>query len=88
MYRQPNHYESRLSRRFSQVFVVALAILITSGTGLLSFVNQNTSPEWLKTTVTVSAILVGLSFAGWVLSSFSGFLREEAQLRQQVRQAD
>ena len=82
MYARHDHLDSPIARRFSQIFIVALATLITSGTGLLSFVNQQDSPEWLKATVVASAIAVAASFAGWVLCSFAGYWREESRLRQ------
>ena len=82
MYRRQDHLESPLSRRFSQVFVVALATLITSGTGLLSFVHQHEGPDWLKATVLASSVAVGTSFVGWVVSSFTDYWREESRFRQ------
>lgn len=79
MFADPYEIESPLARRFSQVFLVALASLITSGTGLLSFVNQAESPEWLKNMVLASAVMVGTSFAGWAICSLGVYLRGQTR---------
>lgn len=67
--------ETPVARRFSQVCVVSLAALISSGTGLLAYVNQDAGPAWLKAIVLVSAVMVGLSFGGWLIASLAAYAR-------------
>jgi hypothetical protein len=69
--------ENTAARRFSQVCIVSLAALITSGTGLLAYVNQDPGPTWLRATVIVSATMVGVSFCGWLIASIAAFAREQ-----------
>lgn len=72
----PRH-ESPMAHRFSQVCVVSLAALITSGTGLLAYVHDDPGPPWLRSVVLASAIMVGVSFAGWLFTSLAAFAREQ-----------
>lgn len=74
-------HETPMARRFSQVCVVSLAALISSGTGLLAYVNQDAGPAWLKATVLASAVMVGVSFAGWLITSLAAFARGQMTLR-------
>lgn len=70
-------HENPAARRFSQVCIVSLAALITSGTGLLAYINQDPGPTWLRATVVVSAVMVGISFCGWLVASLAAFAREQ-----------
>lgn len=67
--------ENPTARRFSQVCVVALATLISSGTGLLAYIHQDSGPVWLKALVLVSAAVVTLSFGGWLIASLTAYAR-------------
>ena len=69
--------ENTAARRFSQVCIVSLAALITSGTGLLAYINQDPGPGWLRATVLASAVMVGVSFCGWLVASLTAFAREQ-----------
>ena len=62
-------YESPVARRFSQVCVISLAALITSGTGLLAYLGDDPGPGWLRSVVLASATMVAVSFAGWLFAS-------------------
>jgi hypothetical protein len=73
----PPRHENAAARRFSQVCIVSLAALITSGTGLLAYINQDPGPAWLRATVIASAVMVGVSFCGWLISSLAAFAREQ-----------
>lgn len=72
----PHRHENAAARRFSQVCIVSLAALITSGTGLLAYLNQDPGPAWLRATVLVSAVMVAVSFCGWLVASLSSFARD------------
>lgn len=74
-------FETPAARRFSQVCIISLAALISSGTGLLAYVNQDAGPGWLKTTVLASAVMVGVSFAGWLIASLAAFARAQMTAR-------
>lgn len=67
--------ENPTARRFSQVCVVSLAALISSGTGLLAYIHQESGPAWLKALVLVSAAMVTLSFGGWLIASLAAYAR-------------
>jgi hypothetical protein len=70
-------HENPAARRFSQVCIVSLAALITSGTGLLAYLNQDPGPAWLRATVLASAVMVGVSFCGWLIASIAAFARDQ-----------
>ena len=70
-------HENAAARRFSQVCIVSLAALITSGTGLLAYLNQDPGPAWLRAIVITSAVMVGVSFCGWLVASLAAFAREQ-----------
>lgn len=74
-------HESTAARRFSQVCVISLAALISSGTGLLAYLNDDPGPEWLRSVVLASAVMVGVSFAGWLISSVAAMARDQAAQR-------
>lgn len=65
-----------LARRFSHVCIISLAALVTSGTGLLAYVNDDPGPPWLRSMVLVSAAMVAISFVGWLVMSLSAFAHE------------
>mgnify|MGYP001615664144 CR=1 FL=1 len=67
--------ENPTARRFSQVCVVSLAALISSGTGLLAYLHQDSGPVWLKALVLLSAVMVALSFCGWLIASLTAYAR-------------
>lgn len=69
--------ESPAARRFSQVCVISLATLISSGTGLLAYVNDDPGPGWLRSLVLASAVMVGVSFTGWLLASLATMARDQ-----------
>lgn len=68
--------ESPAARRFSQVCVISLAALISSGTGLLAYVNNDPGPGWLRSVVLASAVMVAVSFTGWLLASIAAMARD------------
>ena len=70
-------FENVAARRFSQVCVISLAALITSGTGLLAYVHDDPGPPWLRSMVLASAVMVGISFAGWLVTSLAAYAREQ-----------
>lgn len=72
-----HHHDSPAARRFSQVCVISLATLITSGTGLLAYLNQDPGPGWLRSVVLASAVMVAVSFAGWLISSIAATARKQ-----------
>lgn len=74
---QLQRHENAAARRFSQVCIVSLAALITSGTGLLAYLNQDPGPAWLRATVIASAVMVAVSFCGWLVASVAAFAREQ-----------
>ena len=74
-------YETPAARRFSQVCIISLAALITSGTGLLAYVNDDPGPPWLRSIVLASAVMVGVSFAGWLITSVTAFARGQMTTR-------
>jgi hypothetical protein len=77
----PHPFESPTARRFSQVCIISLAALITSGTGLLAYVHDDPGPPWLRSLVVASAVMVGVSFAGWLFSSLASFARGQMTAR-------
>ena len=74
-------HESAAARRFSQVCVISLAALITSGTGLLAYVHSDPGPAWLRSMVLASAVMVGISFGGWLVTSLAAFARQQLTTR-------
>lgn len=78
---KPQRNESAAARRFSQVCVISLAALITSGTGLLAYVDDDPGPPWLRSIVLVSAAMVAVSFGGWLVASLAAFAREQMSVR-------
>lgn len=64
-------HDSPTARRFSQVCIISLAALITSGTGLLAYLNHDPGPGWLRSVVLASAVMVAVSFSGWLLASLA-----------------
>lgn len=72
--------ESAAARRFSQVCIIALAILITSSIGLLAYVD-GPAPGWLEYLVMASGIMVGISFAGWIAASLAQLARDRLNSR-------
>lgn len=69
-------HDSPAARRFSQVCIISLAALITSGTGLLAYLNEDPGPGWLRSVVLASAVMVGVSFAGWLFASVAAMSRD------------
>ena len=55
---------------------ISLAALVTSGTGLLAYVNDDPGPPWLRSMVLVSAAMVAISFVGWLVMSLAAFAHE------------
>tara|TARA_R110000787_G_scaffold57667_16_gene131606 strand:+ start:1179 stop:1436 length:258 start_codon:yes stop_codon:yes gene_type:complete len=84
LFKSTENLDSPMARRLSHVFVVFLAALITSGAGLLYYGTQTPSPSWLRLIVCVSAVIAGLSFAGWVLCNFMAHTRASQALSQRV----
>lgn len=72
---------SPTARRFAEICTVALAAFVSSGIGLLSYLSMEPSPAWLKTMVVVSAGVVAVSFAGWVVSSIAALTRTRTSSR-------
>ncbi len=79
MIKSSDQLDSPAAQIFSQIFVIFLSCLITSGAGLLSYVGQSEGPMWLRTIVVISAVVVGLSFVGWVLCNFMAYAKDHAQ---------
>lgn len=74
-------FENTVARRFSQVCIISLAALITSGAGLLAYLNDAPGPPWLRSMVLASAIMVAVSFTGWLIASLAAFARDQMTTR-------
>lgn len=63
--------QNTVARRFGQVCAVSFATLITSGLGLLMYLNGANQPAWLRAIVVIAAATVVLSFFGWLVFSLA-----------------
>lgn len=77
----PRADDSPLARRFSQVCVISLAALISSGTGLLAYLDDDPGPGWLRSVVLASAVMVAVSLGGWLLASLSASAQSGSRRR-------
>lgn len=73
--------DSPMARRFSQVCVISLAALLSSGTGLLAYLNDDPGPAWLRSVVLAAAVMVAVSFGGWLLASLGVLSRNASRSR-------
>lgn len=78
---QFQRHDNTVARRFSQVCIISLAALITSGLGMLAYLHDAPCPPWLKSIVLASAIMVGVSFAGWLIASLAALARGQISTR-------
>jgi len=74
-------FENAVARRFSQVCIVSLAALVTSGAGLLAYLHNDPGPPWLRSMVLASAVMVAVSFTGWLIASLAAFARNQMTTR-------
>ena len=74
-------FENAMARRFSQVCIISLAALVTSGAGLLAYLHNEPGPPWLRSMVLASAIMVAVSFTGWLIASLAVFARDQMTTR-------
>lgn len=68
---KPSHGRHSLPQRFAQACTISLATFVTSGAGLLAFVHNEPRPMWLSGLAILSAGMVVVCFAGWLLSSLA-----------------
>lgn len=71
--RHPNH--NLVARRFGQVCAVSLVTLLTSGLGLLMYLDGVRQPLWLRAIVVIAAATVVLTFLGWLIFSLASLWR-------------
>ncbi|TDU25870.1 hypothetical protein DFR24_4315 [Panacagrimonas perspica] len=74
-------FENAAARRFSQVCFISLAALLTSGAGLLAYLHSDPGPPWLRSMVLASAVMVAVSFTGWLIASIAAFARHQMTTR-------
>lgn len=55
------------ARRLGQFGVIAMAVLGSSTTGLLAYIDQPSGPPWLTWVISASAVAVAVSLTGWLI---------------------
>ncbi|MGQ0620422.1 MAG: hypothetical protein ACT4QA_10970 [Panacagrimonas sp.] len=69
--RLPPNHQNAVARRFGQVCAVSFATFLTSGLGLLMYLDGVDQPAWLRAIVVMAAATVIFSFFGWLIFSLA-----------------